>query len=340
MLTENRDIQLHTIYHPGNFVPLLRAEHARAEDSHRTLAEKLEEDAGGVFPPDVHERFNVIEQEIRRNQVSEANHQWLASVSLKAENIALWVDPLPESADMTLHLFHCDHLGTPVGLINHKNGKVEWRADLEVWGNVQSCDNPHKLRQPIRIQGQHFDEESGLHYNRHRYYDPAQGRYITQDPIGLMGGWNGYSYTNNPIQQVDPLGLSQKEASKRGDIKSKVSVRPDGRPWGAGCGDASTDKLVPDGLFGATFLPACSAHDKCYEDLKKSKATCDIQLGKDIVLACDDKFGVLKGMPEAENLLYNCQAMSGIYQSAVEILGGDAYETAQKAAKLGGGQYQ
>ncbi|WP_425272718.1 RHS domain-containing protein [Rahnella woolbedingensis] len=65
-----------------------------------------------------------------------------------------------------LHLFHCDHLGTPIGLINHKNGKVDWKADIDVWGNVQSCDNPHKLRQPIRMQGQQYDEESGLHYNR------------------------------------------------------------------------------------------------------------------------------------------------------------------------------
>ncbi|UHM92582.1 RHS repeat-associated core domain-containing protein [Rahnella victoriana] len=44
------------------------------------------------------------------------------------------------------------------------------------------------MYQPIRMQGQHYDEESGLHYNRHRYYDPTLGRYITQDPIGLLGG--------------------------------------------------------------------------------------------------------------------------------------------------------
>ncbi|RJT43194.1 RHS repeat-associated core domain-containing protein [Rahnella woolbedingensis] len=215
VLTENRDIQLHTIYHPNSFVPLLRAEHARAEDSHRTLAEKLEEDAGGVFPPDIHQRFNQIEQEIRRHQVSDANHQWLASVNLKAENIALWVDPLPESDEMALHLFHCDHLGTPIGLINHKNGKVDWNADIDVWGNVQSCDNPHKLRQPIRMQGQQYDEESGLHYNRHRYYDPAQGRYITQDPIGLRGGWNGYNYALDPILATDPTGLKTCSGSAR-----------------------------------------------------------------------------------------------------------------------------
>ncbi|MGB7800474.1 RHS repeat-associated core domain-containing protein, partial [Buttiauxella sp.] len=61
--------------------------------------------------------------------------------------------------------------------------------------------------QPLRMQGQQIDEESGLHYNRHRYYDPAQGRYISQDPIGLAGGWNPYTYPLDPIQSLDPLGL-------------------------------------------------------------------------------------------------------------------------------------
>jgi RHS repeat-associated protein len=69
--------------------------------------------------------------------------------------------------------------------------------------------NPLRMYQPIRMQGQHYDEESGLHYNRHRYYDPTLGRYITQDPIGLLGGWNLYRYTSNPLQGVDPLGLSE-----------------------------------------------------------------------------------------------------------------------------------
>ncbi|MBD3895312.1 RHS repeat-associated core domain-containing protein, partial [Halomonas sp. ML-15] len=51
------------------------------------------------------------------------------------------------------------------------------------------------------------DEESGLYYNRHRYYDPQQGRYISQDPIGLNGGTNLYGYVTNPTGMVDPLGL-------------------------------------------------------------------------------------------------------------------------------------
>ncbi|MGU8201284.1 polymorphic toxin type 34 domain-containing protein, partial [Escherichia coli] len=65
----------------------------------------------------------------------------------------------------------------------------------------------HQLQQLIRLPGQQYDEESGLYYNRHRYYDPLQGRYITQDPIGLKGGWNFYQYPLNPVTNTDPLGL-------------------------------------------------------------------------------------------------------------------------------------
>ncbi|MBV6818840.1 RHS repeat-associated core domain-containing protein [Rahnella sp. PD12R] len=93
-------------------------------------------------------------------------------------------------------------------VINHKTGKVEWDAISDVWENAVDIFNPYKLRQPIRMQGQNYDEESGLHYNRHRYYDPAPGRYITQDPIGLRGGWNLYAHALDPVLGGDPLGLN------------------------------------------------------------------------------------------------------------------------------------
>jgi RHS repeat-associated protein len=74
--------------------------------------------------------------------------------------------------------------------------------------------DPPKKKSPlggVRIRilaGQYFDQETGLHYNYHRYYDPATGRYLTPDPIGLTGGINLYAYANiDPINAIDPLGL-------------------------------------------------------------------------------------------------------------------------------------
>ena len=66
----------------------------------------------------------------------------------------------------------------------------------------------NNVSNPIRFQGQYFDEESGLHYNRFRYYDPETGRYLSEDPIKLAGGMSLYGYPVNPIQWVDPFGLA------------------------------------------------------------------------------------------------------------------------------------
>lgn len=67
---------------------------------------------------------------------------------------------------------------------------------------------PALIEQPLRCQGQQFDEETGLHYNRFRYYDSVVGRFVSQDPIGLLGGGNFYQYAPNSINWLDPLGLS------------------------------------------------------------------------------------------------------------------------------------
>ncbi|HFV9602101.1 TPA: RHS repeat-associated core domain-containing protein, partial [Salmonella enterica subsp. enterica serovar Wangata] len=114
-----------------------------------------------------------------------------------------------------IHLYHCDQRGLPLALITPDN-TVAWRGEYDEWGNLSGEENPAHLEQVIRLPGQQYDEESGLYYNRHRYYNPGQGRYITQDPIGLRGGWNLYNYPLNPVSEIDPLGLSMWDDAKSG----------------------------------------------------------------------------------------------------------------------------
>jgi len=67
-----------------------------------------------------------------------------------------------------------------------------------------------RVENNIRFPGQYYDAETGLHYNRHRYYHVGFGRFVCQDPIGLAGGVNNYKYAPNPISWIDLLGLMAK----------------------------------------------------------------------------------------------------------------------------------
>nr|WP_264082151.1 RHS repeat-associated core domain-containing protein [Pseudomonas hamedanensis] len=105
--------------------------------------------------------------------------------------------------------YQLDHLGTPQELTDY-SGEIVWSAQYDAYGKVAAVTlaGEEYLDQPLRFQGQYFDAESGLHYNRHRYYDPRLGRYLTPDPVKLAGGLNQYLYVPNPTGWVDPLGLN------------------------------------------------------------------------------------------------------------------------------------
>ncbi|MDO4431657.1 MAG: RHS repeat-associated core domain-containing protein [Lonepinella koalarum] len=61
----------------------------------------------------------------------------------------------------------------------------------------------------MRFQGQFYDVETGLHYNRFRYYDSDVGMFSQRDPIGLLGGINIFQYADNPVMWIDPFGLAK-----------------------------------------------------------------------------------------------------------------------------------
>lgn len=99
-----------------------------------------------------------------------------------------------------------DHIGTPQEVVSTE-GDVVWAGDYAAFGGLRR-ERTAGFENPFRFQGQWHDPETGLHYNRFRYYDPETGRYLTPDPIGLAGGMLPYAYTGDPLTMVDPLGLS------------------------------------------------------------------------------------------------------------------------------------
>jgi RHS repeat-associated protein len=95
--------------------------------------------------------------------------------------------------------------GAPMRMVDG-DGNVVWGACYSALGGIvlrEVCE----IDQPIRLQGQYFDEESGISYNRHRYFDPHAGSFISQDPIGLAGGTDLYQFAPNPFRWADPRGL-------------------------------------------------------------------------------------------------------------------------------------
>ncbi|MFJ5830881.1 RHS repeat-associated core domain-containing protein [Streptomyces sp. NPDC093089] len=99
-----------------------------------------------------------------------------------------------------------DLVGSPRELVD-ESGDIAWRTRATLWGTT-TWNRDATAYTPLRFPGQYFDPESQLHYNRHRHYDPASGRYVSPDPLGLAPAPNPVAYVDNPTRWIDPLGLA------------------------------------------------------------------------------------------------------------------------------------
>jgi len=140
-----------------------------------------------------------------------------------------------DAVKQELYYIHSDHLGAP-RLLTDKNKNIVWQAEYNPFG--QAKITLQKVQHNLRLPGQYYDKETGLHYNGRRYYDPTLGRYINGDPVGLLYDYSDpqiqvaievgipldsgdnshinhpYVYAkNNPLTNVDPTGLDSLRAS-------------------------------------------------------------------------------------------------------------------------------
>ena len=186
----------HYIYEPGTFVP---------------LAQYVAEPVEGIETPEWRSTDRYVPEEDPLQKVPERR------------------------AGAKLFYYHCDQIGTPQ-LLTDDYGDVVWEASYRAWGEAREVIARASkaagivARNSLRFQGQQVDEESGLAYNRHRYYDPNTGRFISKDPIGLAGGVNVYQYAPNPVGWVDPLGLARCPC----DCETVLAnMRENGRAYGS-----------------------------------------------------------------------------------------------------------
>ncbi|QIA75993.1 RHS domain-containing protein [Rodentibacter caecimuris] len=96
----------------------------------------------------------------------------------------------PHRLEHDINYFHCDQIGMPREMTDSQ-GKLIWRGRYDAWGGLhydRHLAQQNQGHQPFRLQNQYVDQETGLHYNFQRYYEPITGRFINQDPIGLQEG--------------------------------------------------------------------------------------------------------------------------------------------------------
>ncbi|MEV0323626.1 RHS repeat-associated core domain-containing protein [Streptomyces sp. NPDC050658] len=110
-----------------------------------------------------------------------------------------------EEVDSRFFAIVTDLVGTPVEMVDEQ-GAIAWRTRSTVWGSI-TWNSDATAYTPLRFPGQYHDPETGLHYNRHRHYDPDTGHYVSPDPLGLTPAPNHRAYVHNPHTWADPLGL-------------------------------------------------------------------------------------------------------------------------------------
>ena len=225
--------------HSGTLAEVARPDGTRVEFMYDALGRRLTKSADGTTTEYVWDGDDLVHE--RRRVTREGEVQPLITWIFEPGTFA----PVAKIVGRKRYAVVCDHLGTPSALFT-EDGRLAWRGELDTWGRLQErregiapedwTDNPW------RYPGQYEDAETGLYYNRHRYFDPELGRYISQDPIGLLGGTALYSYVRDPLGWLDPDGL--KPCGFDQEAKAKLLAS---KP--VGMLNAHRHHIVMEGLF-------------------------------------------------------------------------------------------
>lgn len=212
----------------------------------------------------------------------------------------VWLNDIPVATirageeGIGVFYIHTDHLNAPSKITRPTDNQVVWRWDHDPYGNGVPNQDPDGngaiVVFNLRFPGQYFDSETGLNYNYYRDYDPALGRYMQSDPIGLSGGsFSTYAYVGgNPLSYIDPDGLDVIVWNNTSGGRSR-SDGPTNGNWGGKCwsgGKYSCGKEKPGDKPPTDSADQCyKRHDDCYVKCGGNKlcaAACNKTLVKEL----------------------------------------------------------
>ncbi len=196
--------------------------------------------------------------------------------AITSEYVYLNGQPLAKIQDNNSYYYHNDHLGTPM-MMTSSSGSVVWNGEFKPFGEQVSITG--SVTNNLRLPGQYYNSETGMHYNYFRDYKPEIGRYVESDPIGIQKGNNHlFVYVgNNPVNRIDLLGLEA------------IYGNWCGPNWTGACKEKYT--LHPPGYYKTPIDNngldnACMNHDICYYKCRK-KYPCDKINRSNCFLLCD-----------------------------------------------------
>jgi len=166
------------------------------------------------------------------------------------------------TSPIQIYYIHTDHLDTPRVIVDQSN-TIVWRWDnTHAFGANLPDESPTDVTQVFeynpRFPGQYFDQETNLHYNYFRYYEPETGRYISPDPIGLAGGVNVWGYVGqNPLSLIDPYGLFELPVLSQNFVDATAGFG-DAISSGFGLFDTSLSELARKAINVNNSVNQCS----------------------------------------------------------------------------------
>jgi RHS repeat-associated protein len=207
-------------------------------------------------------------------------------------------------------------------------GDVVWSGTLDAYGNLLSQSGSNAS--PFRFRGQYFDDETGLHYNFYRSYDPITAGYLSPDPIGLVGGSNFYAYPRNPLRWDDPFGLtcSNKHKGEMGedamddhmDSQGYDKISSDDRPRGIdGVYQARDPNKIPQYVIGEAKYGSAGLGDTVHSGQQMSDQWIDTPIGKPVAGA-PDRLTAATSPADAAAIRASAASNSGSVQKQVFTL--------------------